>query len=344
MRTSNFLVASFFLVFSSLAYSGISLKSPETIDTNLDFYLKVEMSTGNSLGWFLKSDEFNVYFGIGDIPNNIITYDNEGNLTTLPNSKNGGWPIVRWNNSYQSQTLKSLREEFDFKPEYSLPNPLVESERSLGCLANNPLRLGDVDGDHSEDLVLIFQEDLVVFSPTFERIVFAARYHEDDWLTLEETDDRLQNAWGLSEDDVKPQYQSDMAAYALANEQRMAPGHRGLSKLFFGDFDNDNNLDVIQWSKLFRSNLENEAAGFHMLEDVVSFFERDLTAQAESEAGVTGEYLPQDTPEEDIKNWLAENNLTWSKGYPSKSECLGEEGQLIPEMHDPLLNDPDVLK
>lgn len=55
-------------------------------------------------------------------------------------------------------------------------------------------------------------------------------------------------------------------------------------------------------------------------------------------------YQPVTTSSELIKKWLTDNNLTWQKGFPSKSECKGQEGQLIPDMHDPLLNDPDVLK
>ena len=60
---------------------------------------------------------------------------------------------------------------------------------------------------------------------------------------------------------------------------------------------------------------------------------------------VNNEYqLQTDTAPETIQGWLTDKNLTWQKGFPSKSECAGQEGQLIPEMHDPLLNDPDVLK
>ena len=59
---------------------------------------------------------------------------------------------------------------------------------------------------------------------------------------------------------------------------------------------------------------------------------------------IDSEYKLQDTSAETVQNWLSTKNLTWQKGFPSLSECEGEEGQLIPEMHDPLLNDPDVLK
>ena len=58
---------------------------------------------------------------------------------------------------------------------------------------------------------------------------------------------------------------------------------------------------------------------------------------------VDGEYKKQSTSANTIKGWLATRQLTWQKGFPSQSECPGAEGKLIPELHDPLLNDPDVL-
>ncbi|HEX6549060.1 MAG TPA: hypothetical protein VF117_00115, partial [Gammaproteobacteria bacterium] len=57
-----------------------------------------------------------------------------------------------------------------------------------------------------------------------------------------------------------------------------------------------------------------------------------------------GVYTKQSTDQAAIKGWLAAKSLTWQKGYPQTSECAGQTGQPIPEMVDPLLNDPDVLK
>jgi len=57
-----------------------------------------------------------------------------------------------------------------------------------------------------------------------------------------------------------------------------------------------------------------------------------------------GQHKKQEVDEATMQNWLSTQQLTWQKGYPSKSESTGEENQLIPEMHDPLLNDPDLLQ
>jgi hypothetical protein len=90
------------------------------------------------------------------------------------------------------------------------------------------------------------------------------------------------------------------------------------------------------WRKLYLSKLLSEpVAGFDKVSDTYYHYERK----------VTGEYeLKTDTAPETIQGWLTAKNQTWQSGFPSKSECAGQEGQLIPEMHDPLLNDPDVLK
>ncbi|TCS40645.1 hypothetical protein [Reinekea marinisedimentorum] len=86
-----------------------------------------------------------------------------------------------------------------------------------------------------------------------------------------------------------------------------------------------------------------DAEGFSLIGQSFVHYERDLEAQWTSTV-VTGQYLPQETDEATIQSWLSDKALTWSKSYPSVSECEGEEGELIPEMHDPLLNDPDVLQ
>ena len=53
--------------------------------------------------------------------------------------------------------------------------------------------------------------------------------------------------------------------------------------------------------------------------------------------------LHPDLLQQNVNGWLAAKQLSWQQGFPSRSECPGQEGQLIPELHDPLLNDPDVL-
>jgi len=102
------------------------------------------------------------------------------------------------------------------------------------------------------------------------------------------------------------------------------------------DFDANGKSDILIWRKLYESNLgDNPVKGFHLLGEGVFHYEKSAA----------GEYVFKDDTESNVaKAWLTSNNLTWQKGFPSKSECEGQEGQLIPEMHDPLLNDPEVLR
>lgn len=109
---------------------------------------------------------------------------------------------------------------------------------------------------------------------------------------------------------------------------------RGYAKLYIGSYSAENAKDILIWRKVYKSNLlKDPIAGFTRLSDTYIHYKL-----------INGEYKKQPTEQAVIKEWFTDKNLTWQKGYPSKSECPGKEGELIPEMHDPLSNDPDVLK
>lgn len=246
------------------------------------------------------------------------------------------WPLTRW--PYESQGIeKGVYQMIDFaggdvdnlvNDDYFLKGS--KNNAPIGCLHNSPLRYGDIDSDEINEIVLFlgnskYKHDFVAFSPNRERIVFSMRYAVQDFTSV------------------------DFGSFQYIQSTRQLHGSSGkriYAKAYFGDFDKDNNPDVLVWRKRFESNdKDSSVPGFHLDQQVWQHYERDMETQASFEQGVTGEYLPQETTEvSQIQTWLSENNHTWQTGYPSKSECPGKEGQLIPEMHDPLLNDPDVLR
>jgi hypothetical protein len=109
------------------------------------------------------------------------------------------------------------------------------------------------------------------------------------------------------------------------------------AKVYFSpDLEGDQNgPNFLVWRKRYQSReADDPVNGFELTDESLDYYERQ-------EDGV---YARSDRPEEISRQWLAERDLTWAKGYPNYSECEDEEGQLIPEMHDPLLNDPEVLE
>ena len=247
------------------------------------------------------------------------------------------WSIDRWPHESIEETVNEL---FDVYMGKFAVNYDTYLSQPIGCVNETPLRYGDIEDDGINELVLFLGGDLVVFSPEANNIVFSNIISTDNWDSPSETVQYFEDFGGEGHADI-PQYQWK----GVSDLREPVPALRGYGKIYQGDIDEDGNADIVVWRKLYRSYWRKDAEnGFEFLSNTFYHYERDLTAQAESASGITGEYLPQDTPEADIQNWLAENDLTWSKGYPSKSECPGEEGQLIPEMHDPLLNDPEVLQ
>ncbi|HED33573.1 MAG TPA: hypothetical protein ENJ08_05040 [Gammaproteobacteria bacterium] len=328
----------FFLI-NNIAYAFDNLKNGISVtEENRDklSYSSNAYAVADLL--LLKTDKGLItgYFN-SDIENELYALSS-GNIIYNFDEKNekllGNWPLTRWKYQYFSPFIISQYKETYSR--YPLPFKYERVTRGPGCLGDTPLRYGDIEEDGKKELVIILGNLFMVFSPEYKRIVFAEYMDESDWFNAQERKD-------FFGDETEKVFQY-VSRFAAENNDFLS-GSRAYAKLYFGDFDKDGNSDIIAWRKSYISKAFNDPVkGFTKKEDSWQHFKRDLKAQADLAEGVTGEYLPQPTDAETIQGWLTENSLTWSKGYPDLSECQGEEGKLIPEMHDPLLNDPDVLK
>jgi len=217
----------------------------------------------------------------------------------------------------------------DRQSEYALSRG--SEKQTLGCLENNPLRYGDINNDQSPEIVTLMGKNVVISSPQLQKVIFGAHYYLADEVTGENSD--LINRLLPHNNPGDPQYLAD-SSFEIIERKSPFPAWRSLSKLYFGDFDNDQAQDIVLWRKLYQSAAVGSGiTGFEKLGDVFVHYKI-----------VSGEYKLQTTASDTVKSWLTSSQLTWQQGYPSLSECVGQEGQLIPELHDPLLNDPEILQ
>ncbi|MFY0639806.1 MAG: hypothetical protein JXR16_02090 [Bermanella sp.] len=240
------------------------------------------------------------------------------------------WWNGRWSDQeFLEPEIKKRLSNYDIKLPFELSYGDDVSD-AIGCLEHTPLRYGDIDEDTNSELVIFLKNSLVIFSPKEEKVIFSSVFNYPDfvtWQTLIDAEMYLDDP-----DANTPQYASLLE---FKKDRNAIIGYRGYSKLFIQDFGNDQKNELVVWRKFYQSRLQGDnVKGFEKLSDSYLHYKK-----------VNGEYqLQTDTAPETIQGWLDSKNLTWQKGFPSKSECAGQEGQLIPEMHDPLLNDPDVLK
>ena len=256
-------------------------------------------------------------------------------IDTNTKSVFGPWRLDRWDRQYffseVIERYKSLGVEYpiDIHNEVFAPG--------IGCLARKPLRYGDIWGNGEHDLLIVLNDLIFIFSLGHKKVVFSEYLGASDWLTEEE----MRHVYSDERGDLKHQYASRL----MAGNNSYANALRAYSKIYFGDFDQDDNPDIVVWRKLYKSNETGASVrGFSKERDVYQHFERSSTAQKEPNLKVAGEFLPQETGRHTIIEWLKNGELTWRKGYPTQSECSGREGQLIQDSHDPLLNDPDVFQ
>ncbi|WP_396589153.1 hypothetical protein [Bermanella sp. R86510] len=312
-----------------------------------DEYKQILNMGGYGLNAYLKKPSSSIYY--------VILGDTFGRLNLSSKQYLGNWPlkaphtctedeldcgepwwIGRWGEQeYLEPEITErfinydyhLNGHFDFKLSYGDQ----EIGEAVGCLEHTPLRYGDIENDGQSELVLFLKDSLVVFSPEEEKVIFATLYNYSQYIQwdkmLETTNFRADPP-----DDTTPQYGSKIA---FEKDMNGIPALRSYGKIFTKDFDENDSNDIILWRKLYRTKLQGDSTlGFDKVRDTYLHYEK-----------VEGSYvLKEDTAQDTIQGWLDASNLTWQKGFPSKSECEGQEGELIPEMHDPLLNDPDVLK
>ncbi len=199
----------------------------------------------------------------------------------------------------------------------------------LGCLTKTPMRYGDMTGDGAPEIVLFLGDSMVIFSTKVHKVIFSTLLDLDDAMPWQ---DQIDAGLILDPNDkASPQYGSKVL---YENVNSTSVGYRGYAKIYLDDFNNDTKRDIVMWRKFYQSRLKNDAtSGFEKVRDTWVHYSLD-----------GGEYKLQATDSTTIKNWLKTSKLTWQKGFPSTSECAGQKGQLIPEMHNVLLNDPDVLQ
>ncbi|MGR6871829.1 hypothetical protein ACU6U9_05865 [Pseudomonas sp. HK3] len=270
----------------------------------------------------------------------------------------GNWPLTPWPNAVRMKgegitwrvrgALSAVKggdfieindpetQVLDTNKQYKISN----YQTSVGCLNQTPLRYGDIDNNASTELILLLNNDLVIFSPVLKKIIFAMTLSDTDELKPERVAD-----WFLDETKVNPQFVADSGTNNLI--KAALPATRSFAKIFIEDFNADGKKDIIVWRKLYESRLKTDPVlGFTLEAELFVHYQLENGEyQIQSNTPpVEGEFETDLAQQAQIRDWLTAKNLTWQKGFPSKSECAGQEGQLIPEMHDPLLNDPDVLK
>lgn len=213
----------------------------------------------------------------------------------------------------------------------------IDTYNKYGCLTQHPLRIGNIDsGD--EALFLLIDNIIYVFSTTTNKILFSFNWVNSDevksatLLDIKDSvsDHRLHAAYQFLSGDA-PQFVASSSEDKHVDD--IYPAWRSFSKIYINDFTGDKNSDILLWRKLYKSRINSdEVKGFVKTGELLIHY-----------AFVDSNYVLQQTDQVLIRAWLSNNQLTWQKGYPSKSECIGQEGMVIPEMHDTLLNDPDVL-
>ena len=352
MNVKYLMILAIFSLFSCTAYSlslenGIVKNAQNTHELTQTTSAKAYAYGTAMLTHRNAGDQGVLSFYIQEDVNRVISLSRGMKLyiTNLQNDNViGTWPLSRWEGELtpEIEAIYSIDGKdgrlldatvLDKKYSYAFHPSGFES--SLACMMETPLRYGDVLAIPGQELVVFLGRpmhkdskgnrtlDIVFFSTSKQQVIFALRAAKEDQGAQPGDDDYYTHPTP-----EHPQYITN--AYV----DSASKGSRSYAKMFIDDFSGSAGQDILVWRKRYESRLiKDPVQGFSLQNNLFNHYKL-----------LEGRYVLQGTSEDTIRGWLAAKELTWQKGFPSKSECPGQEGQLIPEMHDALLNDPDVLQ
>jgi len=165
-------------------------------------------------------------------------------IDTNTKSVFGPWRLDRWDRQYffseVVERYKSLGVEYsiDIHNEVFAPG--------IGCLGRKPLRYGDIWGNGEQDLLIVLNDLIFIFSLGHKKVVFSEYLDASDWLK----DEEMHHVYSDERGDLKHQYASRL----MADNNSYANALRAYSKIYFGYFEQDDNPDIVVWRKLYKSN------------------------------------------------------------------------------------------
>lgn len=344
-----------FCLFLSFSASALDLKKAAVCDGMSENKTEIDLNAARIIETVYKQNNIDLSasclgwtnLGVGGVWFEILSDLKVNGINVSTKQYLGNWPLGASDPCADSDDPHCISPEWAgrwseqefLEPEVKklavmYPMSISSVGRNVGCLNDKPLSYGDIENDGTKELVITLNDNLIVFNVNKKVVSFMSLISVNDWETAENT----KELYAENTSDVDPQYvslnQISTAVTSKITSLDKDPSMRGYAKHYFGNFSANDANEILVWRKLYRSFLEKDPRkGFDKISDSHAHYKL-----------IDGEYKKQETEQDVIKAWLESKNLTWQKGYPSKSECPGQEGQLIPEMHDPLLNDPDVLK
>jgi len=193
---------------------------------------------------FFETEVENFYYALKS-DNQIVSFNTGSEEFFI------GWSLINWSHQLYSYNIEKTHETLGeiYPPIGSYSGVGL----SLGCLGDAPLRYGDLESDGINELI-IYNGMFTLFSPQYQRTVFAAYLSESDWVTQEDAIRKF-------DEDVPGAYQ--YVSKLLTNNDGVGAAIRSYSKLYIGNYDGDTHSDILVWRKEYRSNLKtNHINGF----------------------------------------------------------------------------------
>lgn len=183
-----------------------------------------------------------------------------------------------------------------------------------GCYAANATMAADLNLDGEQELIFVGGTGLVMADEVDSTVSLMIYSGTKQILRTK-----------LSEEKYIPDGQSavyrvtrDKLGYYLepggevGTPENLRPALRSFAKLYFGDFDGNERLDILVWRRNYQSRKKTDIAGFE-------FVGQEFEWHEEGQGG----FVKKSVSAEQIAAVQEKYGLTWKKGFPNKNLCPG---------------------
>lgn len=251
---------------------------------------------------------------------NFARYQIDQEIKGLPATVKGSWEEVYAIKAGSGKSLLKDATAQGLWPQGSRVGGNIE----YGCYCKNPLFKAFLFDANREDFFVVTgngdpTDD--VYDSGITRHVVMRFFRSDsleEMLVVPLMAQNIRNTWTEGVPTPAGQFYSVVAGNSPYIEKNIDNAGRFFyAKLFFGDFDKNNKLDVLIWKRQYKSknNVGGNKPGYEFESNGFMHYEENNSSSGFDKL-VVDEIRAMDI--------LKKNNLSWKKGWPNKSNC-GDE-------------------
>ena len=191
--------------------TDLALSNTITREKDPIIFKRVYQTFGESATYMIGGDDPNLLYALAPTSEFVGFYN-------FSDKSLGSWSLTEAEN-----IAEPIPEYVERKRNLEVPITYdrMADDPTLGCMNNNPLTYGDVEGDGKKELVVFIKNTLQLFSVEHKKVVFSVQLDVDDWHTKEYSKEIISELRGTAESSPRPEALTELYRRCVVTQNYM---------------------------------------------------------------------------------------------------------------------------